>query len=114
MAAASMSPANAIADDDDEQRRAFVKSKLRDERLDQRRQQFKEAVRLNRHALRRATRHFSLHPASRWVRLWDFLFVVPALVWIALAIPLEVGFCALSFDLLKRSWSFLCAICRSG
>ena len=76
----------------------FVRTRLREERLDQRRRDFKMAVQANRRLLKRTACRCAFHPQSMGVRVWNIVFVGPALAWVALVTPIDVGFCALSLD----------------
>ena len=56
------------------------------------------AVQANRRLLKRTACRCAFHPQSMGVRVWNIVFVGPALAWVALVTPIDVGFCALSLD----------------
>lgn len=77
-------------------------SREREQRAAIRREEFKLEVAATRKQLRRWWRPIGLQPDSRWLRAWDLLLLLPALLFTALVTPFEVSFLPLADDVLWR------------
>ena len=76
-------------------------SREREERADRRRRELHSQVQSYRKLLRRK-KPCAIHPTSAWLRMWDCVLLLPALLLTAFYTPFEVGYLPLADDALWR------------